>query len=166
MSINLDAKVTEIMASPVKCIEVESTIAEAAKFLIFNKITGAPVIDKNKKAIGVLTMKDITRYSMLYLRLEQLSHKVNVTRDQKTGKLVPIEGVILEHLDSIEGVPVKDIITPHIKTCPDTTSLKDALGILVKNHIHRIFITNSKGAISGVITTFDIISWLSKSQSS
>ena len=49
----------EIMSKNVITVFPDNSIEELAKILTENNISGAPVIDKDKKVIGIVTEKDI-----------------------------------------------------------------------------------------------------------
>lgn len=52
-------KVKEIMTPNPITVPVDYTVEEAAEVLLFNKINGAPILDYEKKLVGVITEKDL-----------------------------------------------------------------------------------------------------------
>lgn len=68
-------KVKEIMTSPVKFVSPEEDIFHVSDKLLMNNVTRLPVVDlKNKKLVGIVTVKDILRVvpELLQNRLEWL----------------------------------------------------------------------------------------------
>jgi CBS domain-containing protein len=53
--------VGDIMRSPLLTIFSNADLADAAKIMIRNRISGLPVVDKNDKLIGIVTKTDIIR---------------------------------------------------------------------------------------------------------
>ena len=54
-------KIKDIMAPNPISILPDATLAEAAQLMLDNKISGLPVVDSNKKVIGIITESDIFR---------------------------------------------------------------------------------------------------------
>lgn len=54
-------RVSEYMDTNVKKLRPEQEILEAVKFLLDNRVTGAPVVDEHDSVIGILTEKDCLR---------------------------------------------------------------------------------------------------------
>ena len=55
-------EITEIMSSPVACVEPQSSLNEVARFMIDESISALPVVDDSEKVIGIVTRSDILRY--------------------------------------------------------------------------------------------------------
>ncbi|MBI4243398.1 MAG: CBS domain-containing protein [Planctomycetes bacterium] len=131
---DLSIKVKDIMTSPVLFIQADWTIAEAIKFFIDHRFTGAPVSDSNGNAIGVVSFKDVAEYTLQQFR-----------------------GEIAEQITQLK---VEHIMSPGVVCIDRDASLKEALRILIEKHFHRIFVKDSKDSIIGVVSTFDVIRWL------
>lgn len=54
-------KIKDIMAPNPISILPDATLAEAAQLMLDNKFSGLPVVDSNKKVIGIITESDIFR---------------------------------------------------------------------------------------------------------
>jgi acetoin utilization protein AcuB len=54
-------KIKDIMAPNPISILPNATLAEAAQLMLDNKFSGLPVVDSNKKVIGIITESDIFR---------------------------------------------------------------------------------------------------------
>ena len=53
--------VANLMSQPVVTVQPDFSLAEAAHFLVANKISGLPVVDERKKLVGVITEADFLR---------------------------------------------------------------------------------------------------------
>jgi CBS domain-containing protein len=58
---NKDVKVSELLSEDLLTIDANDDLATAANLMIKNKVSGIPVISKNKELIGVITKFDIVR---------------------------------------------------------------------------------------------------------
>ncbi|MGB9613674.1 MAG: HPP family protein, partial [Candidatus Margulisiibacteriota bacterium] len=52
-------KVSELMTTEVLTVSPEMSIREAAKLLFQREISGLPVVDENRKVVGMITEKEI-----------------------------------------------------------------------------------------------------------
>jgi CBS domain-containing protein len=131
-------------------IRADRTIEELAAFLTEHHISGAPVVDKYGKLVGVVTATDI------------------VEDRNETGEAARVEGGRgdLEgyaSLDELAGIHVKnegrlvcDIMTPTVFTVPEDLSLGEVARAMVSGHIHRLFVTRGKEVV-GIICALDLL---------
>jgi CBS domain-containing protein len=57
----LETSVEEIMIRRVKSVKKETSISEAAKIMVRDKINRIPVVDENNKVIGIVARADILK---------------------------------------------------------------------------------------------------------
>lgn len=158
----LETKASEIMVTPVLVIKAEWSLADAARFLLSNRISGAAVIGQMGKPIGVLTLKDIARYAMVHLKIEEVSDDLTYFLDPglKTGADEYTEEKSGFHFGGMKDITVENVMTPGIKSLPEKSTLREVLDLMFKYHIHRVFLSDSKGKLAGVVTTFDMMLWM------
>lgn len=65
-------KIDKVMTRYPKTIRPEATIAEAARMMLENRISGLPVVDEENHVIGILTESDI--FSMVVLHQWSAEH--------------------------------------------------------------------------------------------
>jgi CBS domain-containing protein len=159
---NLATKATEIMSSPVHSLGADWPLVDAIRFFLDHKFSGAPVVDPDGKAIGVLTIKDVARYTEWHLEAEDADEDeaVGMSSAQADEK----ELAACYHIDRLTGTTVRQVMTPGIKTLPVDATICDVLDLMLKEHHHRVFISSRSGNIKGVISTLDIVKWLRESK--
>lgn len=151
-------KVDHIMSAPVHSLGVETSLQEAARSLLEHGFSGAPVVDEEGKVAGVLTLKDIARYAEWHLDAEEASSEGALERDalrELDGKERGLRATM--HVDRLEAATVRQVMTSTISSVRTGTPLGKATAILLKGPIHRLFVTNSKGKLVGLISTMDIV---------
>ncbi|WP_375579767.1 IMP dehydrogenase [Marivirga tractuosa] len=158
-------------------LHIESTVGDALKIMRENKIGGIPVVDSNKKLVGIVTNRDL-RF--------QKDGKVSVEKVMTSGKLITAEeginlegaeGVLQEH--KIEKLPIinksgilmglityKDILKKKDKpnACKDeygrlrvgaavgvTGDIEERIDALVKAGVDVVTIDTAHGHSKGVI---------------
>lgn len=132
-SIDFSTKVSEVMKSPVRSIGADWSLGKVIKFFLENKFSGAPVVDGNGSDLGVVSFKDVAQFT-----------------EQLVGEVV----------DQVSQIRAIDIMTKDVITLNEDATISDALALMIDKHIHRVFVRDQSGKISGIVSTMDIILWL------
>ena len=137
-------KIKDVMIKKVITVKVGQTLVEAAKILVKNNISGAPVVDKKGNLVGVLSEKDLFRALYpdvrdilkdvrLWLGKEKIKHRVEAKR-----------GILVEKL----------MIKKIISIDPDAEIL-EAGSIMLTTKIHRLPVVKNKKLV-GIVSRPDI----------
>lgn len=118
---NPDTKISELMTKEVIFAKVGTTIEQAKEILHKNKIEKLPIVNEEKKILGLITGKDI-------LKMEQYP---NASKDKKgrllVGAAVGVKGDYLERTESLlnngADVIVVDIAHGHSDNALNTVKL-------------------------------------------
>ena len=148
----------EIMTPSIKAVPQSWTMERLARFLTDNEITGSPVTDETGEIVGIATLKDITEFrwnashsnadARLTQEEQQEARRLRMAIFEEMGK-VPVE--------------VRDIMTPSVLSVDEQTPVRDIADIMMREHLHRIFVTREK-KITGIITTYDMLKLISDSE--
>lgn len=145
----------DLMTRPVRRLTVDATISDAAKFLLRNGISGAPVIDERGRWTGVLSLSDVARH--VQDRLVTLP-VVDRKRERTLQSREPIpEGFQFE---GFEHTLVQDLMTPGLYSVFPEATLAEVLRTLTTQKIHRVFVIGEEGEMLGVVTTMDVLKWM------
>ncbi len=144
--------IKDIMSRDVITVDAEENLVQlVAKFRKYNFHT-LPVIDENRKVIGVVSSEDIMKVF--------LPHNPSLEKLLKTTHLYNIEEEdILEAefpVDMGTIVNVSDIMNTHVIAIEDHKTIADARGLMKSHNIERIPVTRNN-ILTGFITLFDII---------
>jgi predicted transcriptional regulator len=149
---NLKAK--DIMTKEVLKVRADWSLARLAEFLFENSISGAPVISEDERLLGVVSSTDIISKGTLPENdLQSGPHEYYLHNLERRYSQTEISSF------SIAGEPivtVGDIMTPVVFLVNEDSSLKDVADIMIKNRIHRIFVTNDERVV-GVISAADML---------
>lgn len=155
-------KVEDAMQKNVITIKNDMKIEEAARILRENKISGAPVIDKKNRLVGMLSEGDIIRL------LEVHSPKLNLILPSPLDLIeLPIR-MKHEYDEIVKGIKkasltlVDEIMTRKLITVKPDQSISDAAELMDKHKIKRLPVVDDKGNLIGIITRGDIIGALVK----
>ncbi len=123
-------KIEDIMTTPVVSVTLNDPISRVLQLTKKHNVTGFPVIDIERRVIGVVSTLDLitgVAVGKLNLRLGELPLAIKVDKSV-------------------------------IKLRPDTP-IKEALVALIKNRVGRIIITDDNNRLCGIISRKDIINF-------
>ncbi len=146
----------EIMTPSVKAVPQSWTMERLARFLTDNEITGSPVTDDNGEIVGIATLKDITEFRWSSSRDQGRQADLTPEEQREARRL---RMAIFEEMGKVP-VEVRDIMTPIVLCVDEQTTVKDIADVMMKEHLHRIFVTRDK-KITGIITTYDMLKLIS-----
>ncbi|WP_166251680.1 HPP family protein [Marinobacter salicampi] len=146
----------EIMTPSVKAVPQSWTMERLARFLTDNEITGSPVTDDEGEIVGIATLKDITEFRWSSSRPD--SHQADLTPEEEQ-EARRLRMAIFEEMGKVP-VEVRDIMTPIVLCVDEYTAVKHIADLMMKEHVHRIFVTHNK-KITGIITTYDMLKLIS-----
>jgi CBS domain-containing protein len=139
-------RVAEIMTSPVVGIDRSALISEAAKLMLDNRISGLPVVDRDKRLVGVVTEGDFLRRSEL-----------------DTTKKRPrwLEFFLSAGKEANEYVrantrKVEDVMTPNPITISPDASLEELVELMTANGIKRVPAVD-KDKLVGIVARADLV---------
>ena len=124
-----------------------STLQRAVAFLMDHAFSAAPVIDDAGRAVGVISLTDITRYLK----------KQNASRADRS-EYCDITQITVPEADETE---VRHIMTPMVFSVTPDTPASQVIDAMLAENVHRLFVVDDAGILIGVITSFDILKKLS-----
>lgn len=122
-------KVKDVMsADSIKHCTTETKLANVSKIMKDSNVGALPVIDHDKKVIGIVTDRDLCL---------TFSHKTNKTASE---------------------ICVKDLHLSGIHTVKEEESVKEALGEMRKNKIGRLPVVDKDGKLKGMLSINNLLS--------
>ncbi|QIW25089.1 CBS domain-containing protein [Sulfolobus sp. S-194] len=135
-----DAKVREVMNSPVIIIDSNDSVARARWLMSNNHISKLPVLE-NKKLVGIVTTRDIV--NRLY---------------SEGGKK---KSSILTEEERLMALPVREIMTYPVITTDGNQNVKQALETLLKRKISGMPVVEGD-LIVGMFSGIDVVNLIAK----
>jgi len=144
-------KIKQVMVKKPITVKHNATLEQAAKVLVKNNISGAPVVNKSGKLVGIISEKDL--FKAIYPNLKDIIQHVSLWLDRKRVRhnIEKKKDILIDKIMSREVITVK----------PDTPILKVGSIMLVKR-IHRIPVVD-KGKLVGIVSRRDIFRKMLKS---
>ena len=154
---SIAAKLTvgQYMSREILGVHANWSLDQVCDFFIDNYISGAPVVSEKGELVGVVSVTDIVRHNSLRVHDVQ----ADSTHDYYLRSLESAyarEEITALRIKTEQEATVEDIMTPMIFEVGEDTTIQEAADMMVKGHIHRIFVTKGKQVI-GVITALDML---------
>ena len=92
-----EIKVKEIMTKDPITIPLDYTIDEAAKVLLENKLSGAPVVDDKGQVVGVITQTDIFRVLVSLTGVQEKGIQFGFLLEDRPGSIKEVADIIREY---------------------------------------------------------------------
>ena len=131
----------DIMTRNMICVHPSTSLRELSSIFIENNITGAPVVDTDRKLVGFVSQTDI-------VELDLHSDDYLESRMEETGGFV------------------QDIMASVDMVAQETDSLASVIDKMCTEKRHRLIIVDEQENLAGIITTMDIMYYLRKAYQS
>lgn len=144
----------DIMNKNVITINEDSSIEEVAGILTENNISGAPVVNKNGKIVGMVTEGDL---------LHQETNPRTPAFLSILGAFIYIEGIdrYREDFKKLAATITSEIMTKDLITVTGDTEIEDVADLMIKHSIKRVPVVEND-IIIGVISRADIVKTLAR----
>ena len=156
-------KVKDTMEKLVIKFHVDDKITDIAQILRENKISGAPIVDKDNKVIGIVSEGDIMRL------LEVHSPRINLILPSPLDWIeLPIRmkyefDEIAEDMNRAASVHISEIMTKKVITTKEEDDISDAAQLMDTHSVNRLPVVDDERKILGIVTRGDLISALVRS---
>jgi CBS domain-containing protein len=142
-AIGQELLVRDVMTKGVISISKFDPVMQVADILTEKNISGLPVVDKDKKVIGIITQADIL--SMIGVSRD---HTFKDLLRHMLGETLPERRI---------GDHVGDIMTSPAHTIKPEANIAEAVRIMDEKKIRRLTVTDDKGILIGILTRADIL---------
>ena len=123
----------QVMSHPLFTAAPDNTLQEAAALFLEYNISAAPVLDRDGRAVGVITKTDLARHER---EAAQKGVKVGTAADERVDRWM----------------------TPTVFAVSEGAGLDQVCREMVKNGIHHLFVRDEgTGRLLGVISSFDLL---------
>ncbi len=144
-------RVKEIMTKEIISISPEISAKDALEALFKNHISGLPVIDNDKKLVGMFTEKEVLR-------------AVLPSYVSKVGKFVYEENpkAVKRKMAALGKVKVKEIMRKEVVTTNEDIALCEVARLMLMHSARRIPVVDKNGIVKGIVAREDIVKAFAK----
>lgn len=153
----------DVMQKDVATLSADDTLETALALFEEARIGGAPVIDAERKLVGVLALSDLAATETLQgeRRAEKrgtfdMAEPADEELGDEPGRDELVELKEDYSPEALRKELVGDRMTREVISVSGRTSLGKVCEAMVANHVHRVFVTEDE-RLAGIISTFDVV---------
>ncbi|MEX1302046.1 MAG: DUF190 domain-containing protein [Desulfotignum sp.] len=135
-------RVRDVMTQDPQSIIPETPVGDAARILLASIFTGLPVVDDNRRPVGMVTQGDLIRKGGLPLRLDLLSESDQARRESV--------------LDQLSEKEVKEIMTSPVVVIAEDRPLSEAVDRMLAKSLKRLPVVDGDQQLTGILSRLDI----------
>lgn len=137
----------DLMTRDVLTVTEETLVADLVDLLSERRLSGAPVVDAERRVLSVVSMSDVLRAAT-----RGGGSWVDFYTDLQMDRL---EEDGYGEVD--RSLRVKDLTGSEVYRVDADTSLADTVKLMLAKKIHRVLVTDSEGRLEGLISSFDLL---------
>lgn len=147
----LSLRVSDVMTDKVVTVSANSTMAEAARILCDNNISGLPVVDESARCVGVLSAADFAVRGQTF-------GKTGTSADPESEYVLVRENTSTPfYIEYVAEDRVKQHMSKELRTVTEGSSLLDAARLMCSQHIHRLLVLGDGDRPVGVVSSLDFL---------
>jgi CBS domain-containing protein len=134
-----DVSLRSIMSSELICVRQDLEIHRVVGLMIGRSVGCLPVVDQQRRPIGVITKFDL---------VEQLEAAM---RASSAGCPLP---------QDLPARTADEVMMPIALTLDEHATIAHAAAMMASEEIHHVLVVDGDGALVGVVSAKDIVHWL------
>lgn len=149
-AVKSNLKARDVMTSDPLCVSPATTIVELARIFEDNDISGAPVVDAQGRAVGIVSKTDLIR--------QCARGSGEIPPAYMFEMLFEIEGEDAASTAAIEDrVHVEDFMTEDPIVVGLETPAASVARLMNEQRVHRVIVTDKDDFVVGIITCLDLV---------
>lgn len=140
--------VRELMTSPVATVLPTATVAEIARIMLEDHVSGVPVVDARGVVIGIVTESDlVAKHARVHMP----------TYFSILGMTFPVgAGHADDDLRRALAVSAEDLMTREVVVVGPDSPVDDAATMMVEHHVNPLPVLD-RGKLVGLVSRTDIV---------
>ena len=143
-----EKRVKDIMSRDTVTLNADDTVHEALTLMGENRVTALPVVDRQKRCVGILSTADLVDMTR------------DVDEDLKQLDLVDVSSqrLLIDRLaDSLGSEQVQSYMSESVMTVGMETLIGKAARDMLRNRVHHLPVLDHKERLVGIVSTMDIL---------
>ncbi|MGE0707747.1 MAG: HPP family protein [Planctomycetota bacterium] len=148
----------DVMTTGVRTVRTDTTIHELVDLLEPGDYSGAPVVDAQGKAVGLVSQSDVLRALACVEGDRSFTETFTALRSRPVvAILLDLERGPAAKLELLLKRPVTDIMTTKLVSCAPTDPVVQLCDRLAGKGIHRVIVLDPERHVLGIVTTTDLV---------
>lgn len=140
----------DIMNREVVTVTKDTTIQEVARMLTEHKISGVPVVDDDRRVLGIVSEGDLIYQDKKLHKpafIEILGGVIYLENPQRLG----------DELMKMTAAKAGQIMTTKIHAVREDTPVAEIASLMVDRRINRVPVLDGNGRLAGIVSRQDIV---------
>jgi len=137
-----DVTLAEIMCLDLVCAQPDLEIESVVELMVDNHLGCVPVVDERRQPVGMITKYDIVEHLNAYLQSASNDSPLPADLAPRTAE---------------------EVMMPIALTLAEDSTVADAALMMTLEDLHHVLVVSRSGALVGVVSTKDIVTWLVRS---
>ena len=150
--------VAKIMARQVTTAQPDMMLGSIIEAMLTRDISHLPVVDEDKKIVGILSKTDVVRDRLTRGDTEEVPTNLKVPI--KRGGGYGIGGGF--HVMADPGVTVGDVMSARVVTLAADATVADAARSMAQNRVHGLPVVDARRRLLGFVSSLDVTRWVAK----
>ena len=134
-----EVELAQIMCRDLVCARPDLEIESVIGLMIDNHLGCIPVVDDLRRPVGMITKYDIVEHLHAFLG------------SAANGSPLPVD---------LAARTADEVMMPIAITLDEHSTIADAAAMMTLEDLHHVLVVSSAGALVGVVSTKDIVTWL------
>lgn len=139
------------MTTKIVAAEPDDSVLDVAKILVDRDYSGVPIIDKNKKLLGMVSMKDLIDSDGIYM---PTAMKFVAALHTIHGEDIPS---VDKKLKALKNLKASEVMNRNPYYLTPTASLEQASEAFLIKQDDIMPVTDKDGFLLGVVTKYDVL---------
>lgn len=153
-----DISVKEVMTFPVISVKRDMSLKELVMILDDSIFSGLPVIDAEEKVIGIISERDVMKYTQWIIGQPLKDPARLLEEDNEATYVTGQRGVDI--IELVASATAGTIMTEKVITVKGETSILETVRLMNRKEINRIPVVDDVGKLLGIVTRADILKML------
>lgn len=140
------APLRDVMQREVLCVRSDASVEAIRLLLLERGLRCVPVVDGDRKLIGIVAKTDLLRDEDSRRDLEE------------SGPLPPVEPGF--HVEELATRVATDVMSPHVHALPEEAPLAFAISLMALEEVLEVPVVDAEGQVVGVVTANDVMRWM------
>lgn len=145
----------DIMTAPAVSVKRHTPLREVAQLLDKHFFSGLPVVDDEEKVVGVISEKDVRKYTRWVIG-SPLKDPAKLLDDEQEAASVGGQRT-LDVIESVSSVTAEVVMTCEAITVTEDAPVWEIIRLINKNNINRVPVVDREGKLTGIIARANIL---------
>ncbi len=150
----------KVMTSPVVSVGARTSLRQLVKVLDRTRYGGFPVIDKEKRVVGMVSEKDVLSYTRCIIGGPIRNPRKLLDDKDESVQVSGQRG--LDVLEFVASATVATLMSKDVVLAEETASVLDVIETMNRRKISRVPVVNADGRLTGIVTKTDLLKMVEK----